>query len=619
MENYRRILWTRILPQVQKATRYIGNEVNAVRKDGRAAKIKVALAFPDLYEVGMSHLGLKILYHIINSYDGWLAERVFMPDTDFEEIMRRENFPLCSLETTTPLADFDVLGFTLQYELSYATILRMLQLSGIPLLAEERGENAPMVAGGGPGAFNPEPVAAFFDFFVIGDAEEALPKILGLLEEFKTHSRADKLRKLTTVAGVYVPLFYRAQYGSDGCFLGTFTKENVPAQVCRAVVRDLENTPYPTDFIVPYGGIVHDRLVLELFRGCTRGCRFCQAGVIYRPVRERSPARLRELAGKMVRATGYDEIALSSLSTSDYSSIGVLVEDLSRDMAKEGISLSLPSLRLDSFSVRLAEQVQRVRKSSLTFAPEAGSQRLRDVINKNVNEQDLLSAVREAFRLGWSSVKLYFMIGLPTETDDDLRDIAVLAKKVLRVYREIRGRGRPRVTVSASVFVPKPHTPFQWVGQISKAEILRRQALLKAELRAAGLNYQWHDAETSILETALAKGGRNLNSVIRHAFELGCKLDGWDEHFSFSAWQQAFAREGLDLEEEAGRDLSPEAPLPWDHLNSGVSKKYLLQEYRRALAGEVTTDCRRGCLGCGLTLLFANCGEKEPGCHADLD
>jgi radical SAM family uncharacterized protein len=619
VKSLNRILWTRILPQVQKPTRYTGNEINATRKDHRTARVKVALAFPDLYEVGMSHLGLKILYHIINAKDDWLAERVFMPDTDFEGLMRQEEFPLCSLETTTPLADFDLLGFTLQYELSYATILRMLQLSGIPVLAAERGENDPLVAGGGPGAFNPEPVSSFFDFLVIGDAEEALPEALNLLAGCNNHPRADKLSKLATITGVYVPSLYRAGYAPDGRFLGTTPLGNRPTPVQRAVVRDLETVPYPTDFIVPYGVIVHDRLVLELFRGCTRGCRFCQAGIIYRPVRERSPGRLKELAVKMVRATGYDEIALSSLSSSDYSNIKPLVEELSRDMSKERISLSLPSLRLDSFSVDLAEQVQRVRKSGLTFAPEAGSQRLRDVINKNVTEDDLLSTVQEAFRLGWSNVKLYFMIGLPTETDEDLREIAALARKVLKVCRDSGGRGRPRVTVSASVFVPKPHTPFQWVGQISKEEIFRRQALLKAELRGPGLNYQWHGAEASLLEAALARGGRNLNRVIHRAFELGCKLDGWDEHFSFSSWQQAFAGAGLDLEMEATRDLDPEAPLPWDHLDSGVSKKYLLREYRRALSGQVTADCRGSCLGCGMAVLLAGCGEKEPAVNADLD
>ncbi len=619
MNKYRRILWTRILPHVQKATRYMGNEINAVQKDHRSAKVKVALAFPDLYEVGMSHLGLKILYHIINAEDDWLAERVFMPGTDFEELMASVGLPLCSLETTTPLRDFDLLGFTLQYELSYATILRMLWLSGIPLAAEERTEGDPLVVGGGPGAFNPEPVSSFFDFFVIGDAEEVLPAVLKLLSGMKGSHRWDKLKKLAGMEGIYVPSLYRAEHDEEGRFLGMVSPGGWPLPIRRAVVRNLETAPYPTDFVVPFGGIVHDRLVLELFRGCTRGCRFCQAGVIYRPVRERSPARLKDLAEKMVRSTGYDEIALSSLSTSDYSAISALVQDLSADMARSGVSLSLPSLRLDSFSVELAEQVQRVRKSGLTFAPEAGSQRLRDVINKNVTEQDLLWAVKKAFRLGWSGIKLYFMTGLPTETDQDILAIAALAKKVLRVYREAGGKGKPRVTVSTSVFVPKPHTPFQWLGQISKKEMLRRQALLKEELRGPGLNYQWHDAETSLLEAALSRGGRNLNGVIRRAFELGCKLDGWDEHFSFSSWQQAFAGEGMDLEQEATRDLPVEAPLPWDHLESGVSKKYLLQEYRRALAGEVTADCRGGCLGCGMAVLLEGCGGGESWDNAGLD
>ncbi|MBS4022922.1 MAG: TIGR03960 family B12-binding radical SAM protein [Dethiobacter sp.] len=618
MEDYRTFLWTKILPRVQKATRYMGNEVNSVRKGHDKAKIKVALAFPDLYEIGMSHLGLKILYHIINMEPDWLAERVFAPDNDMEIIMQEEKFPLCSLETTTPLSDFDLVGFTLQYELSYATILHMLKLSGIPQLAAERKDPDPLVAGGGPGAFNPEPVTDFFDFFLLGDAEEALPQVLHILTEMKLLSRQDKLRRLTEVPGVYVPSFYREEYSPDGAYQGTRPLFGLPERVSRAVVTDLEKAPYPTEFIVPYGGIVHDRLVLELFRGCTRGCRFCQAGIIYRPVRERKPETLRELAGKMVESTGYDEIALSSLSSSDYSGIGVLVEELGRDLAREGVSLSLPSLRLDSFSVDLAEQVQRVRKSGLTFAPEAGSQRLRDVINKNVSEEDLISAVSHAFKAGWSNVKLYFMIGLPTEEDEDLRGIAAMARKVVQAFRQSGGRGKPRVTVSASVFVPKPHTPFQWVGQISREEILRRQQLLRNGLRGPGLNFQWHGVEESLLEAALSRGDRRLNPVIRRAVEHGCKLDGWDEHFSYTGWQQAFAEEGLGIEEYASRTLETDSPLPWGHLDSGVANRYLLSEYRRALTGQVTGDCRTSCLGCGMAVLVGSCGsEGEP--YENLD
>ncbi|EEG78136.1 TIGR03960 family B12-binding radical SAM protein [Dethiobacter alkaliphilus] len=619
MKDYKEYFWQNILPHVQKPTRYLGNEVNAVVKDHKECSMKMVLAFPDMYEIGMSHLGLKILYHIINQNEQWLAERVFMPDTDLEDRLRQESFPLCSLETVTPLSSFDLVGFTLQYELSYATILHMLELGGIPKLAAARTDADPLVAGGGPGAFNPEPLADFFDFFVIGDAEEALPQVLLALEE-KILSRQDKLKRISEIQGVYVPAFYQAEYGEDGSYSGTHPAvDNLPGQVQRAVISDLNAAPYPTDFIVPYGGIVHDRLVLELFRGCTRGCRFCQAGIIYRPVRERTPSKLRELAGEMVRSTGYDELALSSLSSGDYSAIEQLVTELGQELAQEGVSLSLPSLRLDSFSGELAEQVQRVRKSGLTFAPEAGTQRLRDVINKNISEEDLLNAVTDAFQSGWTGVKLYFMIGLPTETDEDLLGIADLAQKVVQAYRQAGKKGKPRVTVSASVFVPKAHTPFQWEGQISRQEMLRRQDLLRNALRGKGVQFQWHGAETSLVEAALARGGRDLVPVIDRAAELGSKLDGWDEHFSFARWESAFADNGLDLATYAAKSYALEEPLPWDHIDSGVTKKFLKRELERALAGEVTKDCRENCLGCGMTLLMDSEESKGACNHAFMD
>ncbi len=619
MKNYRSIFWDKILPRVQKPTRYLGNEINSANKDHQSASVKIALAFPDLYEIGMSHLGLKILYHIVNRRREWVAERVFMPDADLEKIMRDESFPLCSLETVTPLGSFDLVGFTLQYELSYATIIQMLDLSGIPLYSAERGENDPLIVGGGPGAYNPEPIADFFDFFIIGDAEEALPRVLEIFEGAESASRKEKLILLAEVDGVYVPAFYREKY-DKGRYLGTHPiSEDSPAKVSRAVVADLEAADYPTDFIVPYGGIVHDRLVLELFRGCTRGCRFCQAGIIYRPVRERSPESLLELAKRMVSSTGYEEIALSSLSSGDYGSIEQLVEELGREMASLGVSLSLPSLRLDSFSSELAQQVQRVRKSGLTFAPEAGTQRLRDVINKNITEEDLLKAAADAFSAGWTSVKLYFMVGLPTETDEDLRGIADLARKVVRVYRQAGGKGRPRITVSTSVFVPKAHTPFQWVGQIPQDEIVRRLELLRNEIRGSGLQFQWPDAETSMLESALARGGRRLAPVIATATALGAKLDGWGEHFSFERWRQAFADHDLDIFQCAGLSFEEDEALPWDHLDSGVTKRFLLREFKRGLAGKVTEDCRHNCLGCGMAVLLEQ-EEKKGDCrHATMD
>lgn len=615
MESRKQIFWDKILPRLQKPARYLGNEINAVVKDHNLCTQKIALAFPDLYEIGMSHLGLKILYHLVNRRDRWVAERVFMPDEDLEAIMRGEFFPLCSLETVTPLAGFDVLGFTLQYELSYTTILHMLDLAGIPQKAAERTEAHPLVIGGGPGAFNPEPLADFFDFFIIGDAEDTLPLVLEYLDQAPGESREKKLLQLTALPGVYVPSLYKEHYNDRKTYAGTFpVAENIPQRVRRAVVSNLDQAYYPTDFIVPYCGIVHDRLVLELFRGCTRGCRFCQAGIIYRPVRERTISTLLALAREMVDKTGYDELALSSLSTGDYSSIGQLINDLGRQLAKEGVSLSLPSMRLDSFSSELAGEVRRVRKSGLTFAPEAGTQRLRDVINKNITGEDLITAVTDAFAAGWSSVKLYFMLGLPTETDEDLIGIVDLSRSVFSAYRKAGGRGKPRVTVSLSVFVPKAHTPFQWAGQIAGEEIIRRQDLLRNVIKGSGLQFQWHDVKTSLLEAALARGGRHLAPVLTTAAALGCKLDSWDEHFSFSKWLQAFKENGLDLEACAARSYSLEDPLPWDHIDSGVTKEFLYGEYQRAMKEETSADCRKSCLGCGMNLLLSGYDAGKDCC-----
>lgn len=611
-----------LLPLVTKPARYTNHEVNAQHKEWSEDRVKMALAFPDIYDVGMGHLGFKILYAIINGRSDALAERVYAPWVDMQKLMEERGIPLTSLESGRDLASFDLVGFTLQHELSYTNILKMLDLAGIPRRTSARDEGDPLVLAGGPCAFNVEPLADFLDFVVLGEGEEVIHEILDLVKEKKQQgiSRKEILRELARVPGVYVPSFYQPIYAG-----GTFQRieplyPDLPAQIDKRVAPDLGALPFPEEFVVPFAEVVHDRTMVEILRGCTRGCRFCQAGMIYRPVRERDPELLKEQVAKIVASTGYDEISLSSLSSGDYTQIRSLVKDLIDAYQGCGVSVSLPSLRLDSFAVELAQDIQKARKTGLTFAPEAGTQRLRDVINKNVSDQDLKEVVQAAFQAGWHRIKLYFMIGLPTETEEDLDGIADLAHKVLSWGREFRtSRKRPEVTVSVSSFVPKPHTPFQWHGQLPKGEILRRQRLLRQALRLPGVHFQWHGAEMSLLEAALSRGGRELAPVLVRAAELGCKLDSWDDYFRFDLWQQAFAEHGLDLAACAEKSFAESAPLPWDHLDAGVSKKYLLREYRRALRGEVTPDCREGCLGCGMALLLAEEEDKGACTRADLD
>lgn len=595
----------RLLPRVEKPARYVGGELHAIAKDWNQVKIKIAFAFPDVYEVGMSHLGLHILYHIVNQRPDALMERVFAPWPDMENLMRREGVPLFALESRRPLRDFDAIAFTLQYELSYSNVVNMLDLAGLPVCAAARGEHMPLVIAGGPCAFNPEPLADFVDVFFIGEGEDVIHAFIDTLVAARERSlsRREVLLKLASIPGAYVPALYNVTYRDDGAVDSIVpVAAGVPPRVQRRVVRDLDAAPFPVRPIVPYLSPVHDRAVLEVFRGCTRGCRFCQAGMIYRPVRERSKEKLLELADGLLRHTGYDELSLASLSTTDYSRLRELISALDTRYRRDKVSISLPSLRVDAFAVDIARTLQEVRKSTLTFAPEAGTQRLRNVINKQVTEEDLLGAVEAAFKAGWLRVKLYFMIGLPTETDADVEEIAALAEKVLAVGRKCGvPKGRLSVTVSVSSFVPKAHTPFQWEPQAPMEVLVARQALLKRLLRGPRVLLHWHDPRMSFLEAVFARGDRRLGAVLRHAQARGCRFDGWREQFRYEAWLEAFSAAGLNPEDYAYRRFDYGDILPWEHIDSGVSKEFLMTEHERALRGEVTEDCRGGfCTGCGV-------------------
>ncbi|MGI6308032.1 MAG: TIGR03960 family B12-binding radical SAM protein [Dethiobacteria bacterium] len=595
-----------IFEKVQKPARYVGGEINVVRKDPGKVKTRLALVFPDLYEVGMSHLGLKILYGLANRQEEVYAERFFAPAGDLEEILRREGICLFSLESYTPLKNFDLVGFTLQYELSYTTILKMLSLGGVPLRTVQRKEGDPFVLGGGPLALNPEPLAPFFDFFVLGDGEEVLPEILNEFARWKKRDGVKReafLQEIAGIPGIYVPSFYEPLYDGDKFAGIKRLRAEAPLPVKKGVVRDLENTFYPDSFIVPYMDVVHDRAILELFRGCSQGCRFCQAGYIYRPVRERSVAKLKSLAGEIIKQTGWEEISLSSLSSSDYSRIEELVEELQQEFAGRHVRLSLPSLRADPFSLYLADKVQENRAGGVTFAPEAGSQRLRNVINKRITEEEILAAAEQAFISGRSHIKLYFMLGLPTETEEDLRELVKLIEKILTLRQTVKRKRYPlKVIVSASTFVPKAHTPFQWEPQLEMAEVKCRQQFLREHLRKLkGVQFTWPAAEMSFLEAVFSRGDRRLAAVLERACALGSRLEAWSERFDFALWEEAFYRENIDPRLYAYYKPAVDDPLPWEHLASGVSKKFLQEEYRKAFQGETTCDCRQGgCQGCGL-------------------
>ena len=609
----------KILEKVQKAPRYTGGEMNTNIKAWDECPLHFGFCFPDTYEVGMSHLGLKILYGLINNESWSLCERFFMPWTDMIALMEEENLPLLSMESRHPLNAFDVVGFTLQYEMSFTNILAMLKMGGIPLESRERGETDPIVVAGGPCAFNPEPLADFIDAFMIGDGEDVMIELNRVILERKVNglSRDECLRNLAKLEGVYVPSLYTVTYHEDGTVAAvTPNCIEAPETVRKRVVIDLNNTYYPEEIPVPYTEVIFDRIMLEIMRGCTRGCRFCQAGILYRPVRERSMEKLIDLAEKLQSATGYEEISLSSLSSGDYSCLPELIRELMNRLKDKRVSISLPSLRIDSVLKESLEETQQVKKTSLTFAPEAGTQRMRDVINKGVTEEDLLEKVRDAFEGGWSSVKLYFMSGLPTETDEDLDGIADLARKVVAEYFSVpktqRAKGL-RVTVSVSVFVPKPFTPFQWAAQDSVEENLRKQEHLKQVLNIKGVTFHWHEPYVSFLEACFARGDRRMGKVLRTAYEKGCILDGWNETFRFDLWMEAFKECGLDPAFYANRERPMDEILPWDHIDCGVTKDFFRREKEKSDRAEITRDCRKGCNGCGLQRWKGVCSYANAG------
>ena len=596
-----------ILSSVQKPARYTGGEFASIIKPVEEVEATICLAFPDVYEVGMSYLGFKILYHLLNQQQGVQAERVYAPWIDMEAKMRERKIPLRTLETKKTLKECDIVGFTLQYELSYTNILNMLDLGGVPVVAAERSEADPLVIVGGPCVYNPEPLADFFDFAIIGEGEEVMAEVM---EAYKSWKRAGKpggrrafLQEVVKIKGIYVPSFYEVDYNENLTVKEVRPiNENAPAVVYKRVVKDMNSVDYPTAPIVPFGEIVHDRIMLEVFRGCSRGCRFCHAGMVYRPVRERKPEVLQDLARKLVDNTGYNEISLVSLSSADYSCLAPMVHSMIEEFKDDRVSVSLPSLRIDSFCVAIAKEIQAVRKSGLTFAPEAGSQKMRDVINKGVTEEDLMNAVGAAFESGWNSVKLYFMIGLPFENDDDVLAIADLARKVQYKYYQVTGKRGCKVTCSASFFVPKPYTAFQWFAQDDLETIRRKQFLLKDEIKTIkNVTLNYHDSKTGIIEAVFARGDRKVGKALLAAWRRGARFDGWSDCFDYERWLEAFTEAGIDKDFYAARQRGENEVFPWEHISPGVSRKFLWNEWQKAYAQQLTHDCRRStCTGCGV-------------------